>query len=222
MGKKVLVVALVIFSLSSCGLVYMLFGPPDTFIQWEDAGNGFIKFETFNEDVKGSLIFSVEPGSAAADLTYVETQVAKDTGAAAVPFGTVFCYQDPNNFYLLLIDVQGSYGLVKRVGGSFVTLIPPTSSSYLVTGVEAVNTLRVSDEGSNEIAISLNGTKVNSVIDSSFSSGATGFALVVGNGESFPDVPVSVRFKLVYPAAAKSLEDLNANTTAVTPAGWKE
>lgn len=40
----------------------------------------------------------------------------------------------------------------------------------------------------------MNDVQVNGITDDSYSGGSKGFALVIGEGEDFPDTPADVRF----------------------------
>ncbi len=77
--------------------------------------------------------------------------------------------------YDLAVTTDGTYRLYKSLNGKWVepALIPPTSSPYIRQG-NAYNVLGVLAQGP-QLSIYIDGTLVNTVTDSSVSSGSIGF-----------------------------------------------
>ena len=94
-------------------------------------------------------------------------------------FGVICRYQNPDNFYALLINSKGYYAIRKRVGGGSFDFI--SGDSFLVAGGINLggepNHITAVCEG-NKLSLSINGSLIAEVEDGDISSGDVG--LIVG------------------------------------------
>ena len=167
---------------------------------WGKDGAGSLQFLTNNTKYYTWGFWVVPPGQSNLDLaTYAATIVLqKNSGSSSRGFGFLFCYQDDNNFYQLMIATNGKIQVSKKVNGIESTVLGWTSNSHLSTGT-AANTISVSRNSTN-ILITVNGTQI-SVPDSSFVSGKVAFFSAVGNAsdETFPAIAEDIRIKMTAP-----------------------
>jgi hypothetical protein len=129
-------------------------------------------------------------------------------------FGILFCLQDLQNFYGLVIDTEGNYAVFKKWFGTWSTLVDWTYSDKLKTGYGVVNALRVDRAGST-FTLSFNGTAAASFSDTSLCKGSWGPFVEVFSAEyeDFPGSPVDVRFKLRAVSAILVHADVGMQTT---------
>jgi len=82
------------------------------------------------------------------------------------------------NFYVFHIGANGKYFIFKRVDGATIKLIPRwIFSNAIRQGFNAWNTLKVVCQGST-LEFYINGTQVESLVDSEFSTGKVGVRAV--------------------------------------------
>lgn len=79
-------------------------------------------------------------------------------------------WQGEDNYYALAISADGFYEIIKVVSGSLTSLVYPTSSSHINTGVDAVNLIRIECIG-DQLSLYVNGHLLDTVYDSTFSGG---------------------------------------------------
>jgi hypothetical protein len=138
----------------------------------------------------------------------VEMQVKKMLGYYHAGYGIMFCYQDTNNFYRVVITVDGFYLISKKVagtyynntgGGSWTTTNPSwPASTNMVTGFGNANKIKVVNTGGGNFDLYFNGVYETSFSDATFTGGYNGYYVGIGseNHESFP-TPMDVRVKLI-------------------------
>jgi hypothetical protein len=104
----------------------------------------------------------------------IEVDTAKLSGPDDNDFGILCRYQDPENFYALVISSDGYYGVTKRKDGeySMIGSDPLQYSAAIVQG-SAVNHLRVDCAGST-LSLYANGEKLMEAQDDDFSYGDVG------------------------------------------------
>jgi hypothetical protein len=204
------------FSLSGCGA-----GDEDLPVETlnftvPQDGIGRYQFYTNDEQFYGYVhwYFMQNPK---ADKDDYEIITNKLSGAPYTGYGMVFCVKnipelEDNEYYRLLITVEGHYQINKRVvndegtGFRWNILVPETGnnwpgSPHLKSGYNQDNTLRVKKTG-NTFTVYFNGQVERQFTDSDpiEGNGRIGFYAGIGSeeNENFPNQPVDVRFSLVH------------------------
>lgn len=123
--------------------------------------------------------------------------------------GVIFCYQDDNNFYRVLIDTEGYYYIYKNFSGNRTTIQTKKSSSALKPGYNALNTINVTRDTESQFTIKFNDNPeviifTDDTGTTPLTGGRCGFYVAVGDEtqEQFPNTPVDVRFKQILPTGA--------------------
>jgi hypothetical protein len=132
-------------------------------------------------------------------VTTAAATVVKKGGCIAGGSGLIFCVQDDNDFYRVLITADGYYNIWKKASGSYSEVQVWTQSTNLFTGLDVENTILVEYKGSHNFSLSFNGNHELDFSDPAFTAGRTGFyAYVCSSGyEVFPGNPVDIRYKLL-------------------------
>ena len=104
-------------------------------------------------------------------------------------FGVICRYQDPQNFYALVIGSDRYYGIFKMLEGELKLIDRPTMdfSEVILTG-ESENEIHALCQG-DRLALIVNGSKLIEVRDASLGSGDVG--LIAGN---FDEPGINVLF----------------------------
>ncbi|MBN2353072.1 MAG: DUF1080 domain-containing protein [Spirochaetales bacterium] len=102
-----------------------------------------------------------------------EVKASKATGTLNNPVGVWFRCIDGNNGYCFNVAPDGEYSLWKMVGGSATAIASWASSSAILPGLNAWNTLKVTAGGSS-LSIYVNDTLLGTYTDTSFASGKIG------------------------------------------------
>jgi hypothetical protein len=169
-------------------------------ILWEPDGSATNYRQFSTNDRNNCSSFFLYP--AAPMTTEAEVDVKKITGYAYAGYGIIFCYQDPDNYYKLLIHVDGKYRVSEVKSGVSRLIVDWSSSILLNTGWETINTLRVEHDGAGTFDIYFNGTRERDFsVNPYFSNGSVGYYVAVEHPsfEYFPYYPVDVRFKKQLP-----------------------
>ena len=103
-------------------------------------------------------------------MSTVTATVKKESGYLYSGYGIIFCYQDNNNFYRLLIDAAGQYSVYSRVGCNFSAIIPWTTTlpAHLNSGVGIENVISVIQQSPNNFSVNFNGTQEALFSDGTF------------------------------------------------------
>lgn len=186
-------------------------------IDFKSDGNGFIQYYTNDSSKLDKGIYDTT-NTNQTPMKTLETQVKKISGKPRWGYGVIFCFQDTDNFYRLLIHENGRYQIAKKVGGKYLEpLIKSwTDSSALYTGYNVVNTIKVTYVPDYSFNIYFNGTLATTFTDNDvtkFSGGDYGFYVSVGKDENFPNNPVDVRFKQITPAFSITNNNLKSIIT---------
>jgi hypothetical protein len=171
-------------------------------IKWQLDGNGFVKFFTNDPQWIGYTFWDTYTQTNEAQMTTVTATVVKQSGSPTSGYGILFCYQDTNNFYRLLIDANGGYCVYAKVGGTYTAIIPWTQAgtALLNSGFGVANEITVTQQSLNNFSISFNGTQETAFGDANFTGGRSGFCICISpTSESFPAIPEDARFKLTSP-----------------------
>jgi hypothetical protein len=130
------------------------------------------------------------------DDIYLEVEAGKVAGPPNGYFGLVCRFQDDNNYYSLVIGSEGSYGIIRMMGGTVQFISQPARPTEAIRGGSAVNRIGGSCIG-DRLTLYVNGVKVVEATDEIYSSGFIG--LVVGT-TSVPGLEVSFdNFKVKKP-----------------------
>jgi hypothetical protein len=96
--------------------------------------------------------------------------------------GVVCRFQDEGNYYSFNISADGYYYIAKFVDYEQIALVDATPSSYINTGWDVVNTMRIECIGS-DLSLSANGHLLDTVTDDSFDDGYIGFLATAWEGD---------------------------------------
>jgi len=177
-------------------------------IAWQDDSAGFVQFSTNDTNDCGEGYFH-SMGSQFIPMSSVEMQIKKMSGYSHSGYGIIFCYQDGNNFYRILISVNGSYLISKKVAGTYSYYQGGglwsasgswQSSSNLITGFGNTNDIKVVNTGGGNFDIYFNGILETSFTDSTFTGGYNGYYVLIGyvSQENFDATTFAdVRLKLI-------------------------
>jgi hypothetical protein len=198
-------ISLVCILLLSCGDSS---SPPSTptviqTIQWQLDGKGFVQFYSNDAQYYNYLFWNDYTQTNQSPMTTVTAAVMKQSGSLYFGYGIVFCYQDNNNFYRLLINAAGQYSVYARIGGNFTVIVPwtTTPSIYLNSGFGVENLISVTQQSPNNFSVNFNGKQETLFSDSNFIGGTAGFAAGIDtqSNENFPITPEDIRFKFSLP-----------------------
>jgi hypothetical protein len=119
----------------------------------------------------------------------IQTKARKTSGPENNLFGVICRYQNPKNFYALVIGSDQYFGIFKMLDGEFELIGRPTMdfSQTIQTG-DGLNEIQALCQDERLVLI-VNGSKLIEVQDSSLSSGDVG--LIAGN---FDEPGISVLF----------------------------
>lgn len=170
--------------------------------EWQLDGNGYVQFLTNDAQYYNYNFWVSYTQTNETQMTTVTATVKKQSGSLNGGYGIIFCYQDSNNFYRLLIDADGHYSVIARTGGVYSVIIPWTSSQHLSSGVGVDNVISVHQLSPNNFSVNFNGTQEVLFNDANFTGGKAGFSASVNvqANENFPNTPEDLRFKLSSPA----------------------
>jgi hypothetical protein len=125
---------------------------------------------------KDAAYWSLLPNLSLGNFTLeVETWDESDSFTGDMAHGVIFRAQDDTHFYAVLIDPRKKEYTARKLDGEnkWSDLIPWTTST-LIEQEARVNHLRV-DAGSDTFTIFLNGDRIDSFSDSSYTKGTFGF-----------------------------------------------
>lgn len=117
----------------------------------------------------------------------LEVEATQVEGPNDNDYGVLVRYVDGDNFYRFKISGDGYYGFDKQEKGEWVTILKWTQSAAIKKG-RATNVLKIVCKG-NQFVLYVNGVKLASPTDGSFTSGDIG--LVVG---TFEETGVHISF----------------------------
>ncbi len=173
-------------------------------IDWVNDGLGFVQYYTNNSSNCNTEKIKLH-SSVATPMTNLQVQVKKMYGFYGAGYGIVYCYQDTNNYYRVLVNTAGQYQISKKVSGTqsfytagaWTTTVPTTwpTGVNVKLGYNVVNIIKVVNNGSGNFDLFFNGVKEISFNDSAFTGGDSGYFAAVGSDsiEKFPNVPVDIR-----------------------------
>ncbi|HJV65482.1 MAG TPA: hypothetical protein VJ550_07115 [Geomonas sp.] len=171
-------------------------------IKWQPDSSGFSQFMTNDTQYYGYGLWYYYTPSYEAQTSTVTAAVMKKSGANNVGYGVIFCYQDTNNFYRVMVDVIGHYTVLSRVAGTTSVIIPWSAphTAIINTGYNVANVITVTQQSLNNFTVSFNGVQETQFTDPNFTGGYAGFYTSVSStAENFPAVSEDVRCKLTSP-----------------------
>ncbi len=227
MPKKIIRVLLVVmltgFILSASGCKANEKTFPAKTIEWVEDENGFIQFFTNDKSNLGFGFLTWSNDSYEDPMDTVEIEVKKVSGNENMGYGILFCFQNPENYYRLLITTSGWYRISAKNDGEFFSL-PWMESEYLNQGLNEINKIKITRQVNTEnnviFSVCFNENEA-AVVDNSyfttFTGGYYGFYVGVGNSEdeNFPQIPVDVRFKQISPLETKQVEISNKTIESI-------
>jgi hypothetical protein len=116
----------------------------------------------------------LSPSQAVGNAT-ISVRARQISGATNATFGIVMRHASKGNYYAFHIVGLGQWDFIKVVNGRLTRIVDWTDSSAISRGLNAINTLAVTGQGSHFI-LSINGTQVGQANDTTFASGDTGLA----------------------------------------------
>lgn len=175
--------------------------PSYTLIEWLPDGDGFVQYSTNDPHFYNTIHYDPRTEEAQNPVTTVTATVKKVSGSSVDGFGIVFCYQDDNNYCLLLITTEQKYVVWEVVGGTWTAKHSWDDSVYLNTGMGAVNDIGVTQNPIGTFTVTFNTHDVTFFSGSSFTDGKAGPCVGIGSysNEHFPDIAEDVRFKMTAP-----------------------
>jgi hypothetical protein len=175
--------------------------PSYTTIEWQTDGDGFDQYSTNDPGLLNTIHYDPRPEENEVTMTTVTATVKKVSGSSVDGFGIVFCYQNDNNHYCLLISASGYYKVMKIVGGALTVLVDRTFSTDLDTGWGVPNDISVTQAPVGTFTVKFNGNPIPPFTDGSFLGGLAGPCIGIGlpPHERFPGVPADARFQMLAP-----------------------
>ncbi len=172
--------------LISCGKSSDDPAAPSTSIQtikWQLDGNGSTQFLTNDAQYYNYFFWNTYTQTNESLMSTVTATVMKQSGCLYSGYGIIFCYQDNNNFYRLLIDTTGHYSVYSKVGGNYSAIIPWTSTftANLNSGVGVANVISVTQQSPSNFSVNFNGTQETLFSDGTFTGGKAGFCIYIAD-----------------------------------------
>ena len=167
-------------------------------INWVSDGNGFVQFST--NDYKRFGSSSIGFADNINVINTWEMECIKTSGAGNLGYGMIFNASERRNdfFYVILITIEGYYCIMKSVGSISTTIKNWSRSERLNIGYNVINTLKAV-RNKKTITIFINGSQVFQFKETGGKLDGNRIGYFVGIGdeskESFPNVPVNVRFR---------------------------
>jgi hypothetical protein len=137
---------------------------------WSTGGQ--CNFASDGYHIKNGYICYAPAGDLGDATDSVDVKLVSGSTTAA-DFGITLRRTSQGNYYQFGIDGNSEWEFDKTVGGTFTSLVKPTSNAAIKGGLNTANTLRVVTKGSH-FDFFVNGTKVGQADDTTFASGKSG------------------------------------------------
>ncbi len=137
---------------------------------WSTGGQ--CNFASDGYHIKNGYICYAPAGDLGDATDSVDVKLVSGSTTAA-DFGITLRRTSQGNYYQFGIDGNSEWEFDKTVGGTFTSLVKPTSNAAIHGGLNTANTLRVVTKGSH-FDFFVNGTKVGQADDTTFASGKSG------------------------------------------------
>ncbi|MGB8214353.1 MAG: hypothetical protein WCE68_12425 [Anaerolineales bacterium] len=138
---------------------------------------------------KPSTLLLATPGKSFPGDVSIEVDASKIGGSDDNYIGVLCHYQNPDNYYMLIITSDGYSGIAMRKDGQD-TLISPGLNFLKMQGIKTGNTtnhIRADCVG-EKLTLYANGKQVSLAYDHSLTGGQAGLALRTGNLEGIAEV----------------------------------
>lgn len=152
-------------------------------------------------------------------MTSVTTDTIKKSGNSKYSYGIIFCATENTletsvdkkyDFFAVTVYTDKNYRIAKRVLGDWTIIQAKKSNDFLYNVTDGVNRIKVVNNGSGNFTLSFNGHEAAgetiSFTDNTptaatrpLTGGYYGYIAEIGKEESFPNIPVDVRFKQITP-----------------------
>lgn len=140
----------------------------------DDFGFGYLDEEyTIYVRILNATIWSIRGPETLTDAR-IETLARRYSGATDGYYGVVCRHQDEDNYYALLISDSGMYGIARMLEGEFEFLSETRDDQQIIKAGEA-NQISGDCLG-NTLTLTVNGTEMLALQDSSLQSGSAGLA----------------------------------------------
>jgi hypothetical protein len=196
---KKLAILLSLFSLLfSCGY--------DKFtIRWEPDGQGYMQFSTNDRDYEGTASLVHFPSTFNSPMGIVEARLIKQSGSELSPLGIIWRYQNPDNYLILLITVDGWHLHGYMLDGQFYTA-GWWQDQNINQGYYSENVIRIDASTEyNDIYINNMTSKSGAIYCGEMQNiGEVGFYASVGD-DNVRKNPVDLRFRLDLPLSLPSM-----------------
>jgi hypothetical protein len=170
-------------------------------VEFELDDEGFSQLATNDPENYGYVLWGVESEEIAVPNVY-ELECKKISGYEECGYGMVFetSHENKEKFYAVLISADGYYTIFKSVGTELEdeTIITDwVESDTINTGYNELNKIKVIKADST-YTVYINDIEVDEFTDADDFGDNIGLYVEVGyeDEESFPQIPVDVRFKL--------------------------
>jgi hypothetical protein len=168
----------------------------DSFTQDLSLWDVFEEPGAISEIVDGHLRLTVsEPSSVAFTLAALNVadfdltvQTVHLTGGAANTYGVIFRYIDSGNFYRFDISGDGLWGVSRRQGDQWISIVELTASPNIHTAPPAANALRLVARA-DEFVFYANDLEVGRIRDNNLPVGRIGLF-----ASTFEEAPIQVSF----------------------------
>jgi hypothetical protein len=178
---------------------------PATTIAWQPDGNGFVQYST-NDPTKldsSSYYWDNRTNQALlGDSWTVAVTMIKVSGAIDCGAGIIIVGSTADDLVRILLAWNGSYRIDQKYWGKYLSLQDWSNTGAITQGLGSPNTVSVTTNDRHSYAVYINSTFVAS-FEWPFSVFPVwaGFYASIGSSsaESFPDVPVDLRFKMTSP-----------------------
>ena len=172
---------------------------PVSNIDWEQDGNGFIRYSTNDSQKNNSAWWQFADNTSIVDNNIYETECKKMSGSREEGYGIIFGASNKDNyeFYLLAINTIGKYVVWKHTQKDGYKLIKDWAISEKInTGFNAANTLKAIKDKTT-FTVFINGSQVFQFKDSTIKGDRLAYWVEIGseNNELFPNTPVDIRFR---------------------------
>ncbi len=173
-------------------------------IEWESDGDGFIQFST-NDPQWHNYWFTVIYNQVIPTFTTLTAELKRVSGYYYALYGINFCSQDFDNYYELIIDIDGGFSVYKQINSSWIPLINWTYSLDLIKGYNQINKIKIDRDGSGNFSITFNDAIAPSATftDTSFPGGSLGMVCNIDteNNEDFPTISNNTKYRFLEPAS---------------------
>lgn len=145
------------------------------FMEWDDEGvvaeysDGY-----FEIDVDGSTYFWTTSRKPYSDVS-IDVDVKKISGSFSGQYGVICRLQDGDNYYVFLIQSDGTYGIWKLHEGAWSSLSSSdwAYNDYVINGAGAIDHITATCNG-DTLTLKVNGSTLMDVRDDEFISGNVG------------------------------------------------